>query len=55
MLLKAVPNPAGRFVKSDPSPTNDVAVITPAFPNFILFPTSTKSSTSKDDAFTPVE
>ena len=40
MLLNAVPNPAGKFVKSDPSPTKLVAVMTPAFPNLILFPTS---------------
>ena len=55
MLLNAVPNPAGKFVKSEPSPTNDVAVITPAIPNLILFQTSIKSSMSADDAFTPVE
>ena len=32
VALNAVPNPAGRFVKSDPSPINEVAVMTPAFP-----------------------
>ena len=26
-------------MSADPSPTNDVAVMTPAFPNFILLPT----------------
>ena len=30
MLLNAVPNPAGKEVKFEPSPLNDVAVITPA-------------------------
>ena len=29
MLLKAVPNPAGRFAKLDPSPLNCAAVIIP--------------------------
>ena len=36
MLLNAVPNPAGKFVKSDPSPTKLVAVIIPVEPNLIL-------------------
>ena len=40
MLLNAVPNPAGKEVKLEPSPLNYVAVITPAFPNLILLPTS---------------
>ena len=33
-------------VKAAPLPTKLVAVMTPAFPNFILLPTSTKSSKS---------
>ena len=33
-------------VKAAPLPTKLVAVMTPAFPNFILLPTSKKSSTS---------
>ena len=33
-------------VKAAPLPTKLVAVITPALPNFILLPTSKKSSTS---------
>ena len=55
MALNAVPNPAGRFVKSEPSPTKLVAVMTPAFPNFILLPTSTKSSTSAYATLRPAE
>ena len=54
MLLNAVPNPAGKDVKFEPSPLNDVAVTTPAFPKWILLPILIKSSISKDDAFTPV-
>ena len=30
---------AGKLVKFAPEPLKDVAVITPAFPNFILLPT----------------
>ena len=55
MLLNAVPNPAGKEVKLEPSPLNDVAVITPAFPNFILLPTSIKSSTSAYATLRPAE
>ena len=33
-----------------PSPLNEVAVTTPAFPNLILLPTSKKSSTSSAGA-----
>ena len=39
VALNAVPNPAGRFVKSEPSPTNEVAVIIPVVPSFIFEPT----------------
>ena len=49
VALNAVPNPAGKFVKSDPSPTKLVAVITPAFPSFILFPTSIDAAESPDE------
>jgi len=35
VLLKAVPNPAGRFAKLEPSPLNCAAVIIPEA--FILF------------------
>ena len=34
---------------------NVVAVTTPAFPNFIILPTSTKSSTSAYATFIPAE
>ena len=37
-------------VKAAPLPTKLVAVITPALPNFILLPTSKKSSTSSAGA-----
>ena len=45
VLVDAPPTgaPAGRFDNALPSPINDVAVTTPAFPNLILLPTSTKS------------
>ena len=42
-------------IKPEPSPTKLVAVITPAFPNFILLPTSKKSSISTEvEVVTPV-
>ena len=42
-LLKAVPNPAGKFNKSEPSPTNFEAVIIPdAFIWFISNPAECK-------------
>ena len=39
-------NPILISVKLAPLPMNDVAVITPALPSFILLPTSKKSSIS---------
>ena len=35
MLLNAVPNPAGRFSKLDPSPLNCAAVIIPIESTFV--------------------
>ena len=41
-------------VNAAPLPTKLVAVMTPAFPNFILLPTSKKSSTSTLGVITPL-
>ena len=38
-----------RPVKAEPLPTKLVAVITPAFPNFILLPTSIDAAESPDE------